>query len=187
MQRCRERSGASRHDQRIEHDLPDHQTERVQQRPVFAIGERNQQRHDRKQKDAVAAEDQRGRRRGLRAEHRQRQTGAHVADIAECAGKTCQRRFTKRQPPEQPSHNHGQNERAGGAERGRDQKRRIVEFRERRLRHDAEQQGGQRHVEQKEVHPGQACLRQVFGFSAGKADEDQAEIRQRQIEDIDHG
>jgi hypothetical protein len=30
MQRCRERTGASRHDQRIEHDLPGHDSERMQ-------------------------------------------------------------------------------------------------------------------------------------------------------------
>jgi hypothetical protein len=186
MQRCGEGSGASRHDQRIEHDLADHDAKRVQQGPVLA-GECKQQRYNRKQKDGVAAEDQRGGRGSLRPEHRQRQTRAHIADIAERAGKTRQGRFTERQPPEQPPHNHGQNERAGGAERGCDQKWRVVEFRKRRLRHDAEQQGRQRNVEQEEVHPGQACFRQVFGFSAGKADEDQPEIRQRQIEDIHHG
>jgi hypothetical protein len=110
---------------------------------VIAIGQFDQQRYDRKQEDGVAAEDQRGGRRGLRPEHRQREAGAHIADIAECAGQTRQRRLAERQRPEQPPHNHGQNERAGGGERGCYQEGGIVELRKRRPRHDAEQQGGQ--------------------------------------------
>jgi hypothetical protein len=47
MQRCEGRAKAGRHDQRVEHDLPRHDAERVQQRAMLAIGERDQYRHDR--------------------------------------------------------------------------------------------------------------------------------------------
>jgi hypothetical protein len=55
------------------------------------------------------------------------------------------------------------------------------------FRHDSKQQRGQQNVEQKEVHPCQTGFRQTLGPAAGEADEDQAEIRQRQVENIDHG
>jgi hypothetical protein len=38
-----------------------------------------------------------------------------------------------------------------------------------------------------EIHPREALLRQGFGLTAGEADEDQAEIRQREIEDDHEG
>jgi hypothetical protein len=178
---------ASRHDQRVQDDLTCHETERMQPMPAFAVGQRDQQRHDRKQKDAVAAEDQRGRRGGPGTEHGQRQAGAHIADIAVAAGKARQRRLAERQPPDQPARNHGEGKGTDRAEGGGDQEWRVVEFLKRRLRGDAEQQRRQRDIEQEEVHPGQTLLRKALGLAAGVADEDQAEIRQREIENGDHG
>ena len=64
---------------------------------------------------------------------------------------------------------------------------RVIEFRKRRLRHDPEQQSGQRNIEQEEVHPRQAMLREAFDPATGEADEDQPEIRQCEIENVDHG
>lgn len=70
----------------------------------------------------------------------------------------------------------------------RGQEWRVIEFRERRLGHDAEQQRRQRDVEQEEVHPGEAGFRQPLGFAAGEANEDQAEIYgSYKIEDVYHG
>jgi hypothetical protein len=41
----------------LKNDLSHHETHRVQPMAGLAIGQRDQQRHDRKQKDGVAAED----------------------------------------------------------------------------------------------------------------------------------
>src|SRR6266850_511349 len=120
VQRGSKRSGARRHDQRVQNDLPDHQTECVQQELMLPI-------------DMA------------------RDEGAH------------------------------------GSEDGGDQKWRVVEFLERRFRHDSKQQRGQRNIEQKEVHPCQTRFRQTLGPATGEANEDQAEIRQRQVENVDHG
>jgi hypothetical protein len=93
----------------------------------------------------------------------------------------------KRQPTglDQP-HRAGQRDHGGErADQHRDRGR-VVEFRKRRFRHDAEQERRQRCVEQEEIHPGEAGFRQSFGLAAGEADEDQAEIWQCEIEDIDH-
>ena len=51
---------------------------------------------------------------------------------------------------------------------------------------DAEQERRQRDIQQEEIHPGETGFRQPFGLAAGKTDEDQAEIGQRQIEYISH-
>jgi hypothetical protein len=51
---------------------------------------------------------------------------------------------------------------------------------------DDEQQCRQRHVEQEEVHPGEASFRQALRLAAGEANENQAEIRHGEIENIDH-
>jgi hypothetical protein len=122
----------------------------------------------------------------LAAEHGQRQPRAHIADIAVSAGKPRNRRLAQRQFADQLADDHGDRKGEHGAERGRDQEWRIVEFGERRSRHDPEQQRRQRHVEQEEVHPGEPGLRQRLGSPAGVADEDQAEIGYRQIDYIDH-
>jgi hypothetical protein len=120
------------------------------------------------------------------AEHGQRQAGTHISDIAVGAGKPRQRRLADRQAPDQPTRHHGENEGAHGAKRGRNQERRIIELLERGLRHDPEQQSGQRNVQQKELHPGEARFRKPFGLAAGEANEDQSEIRQSEIENVDH-
>ena len=154
---------------------------------MIAIGQFDQERHDRKQKDAVAAEYQRGRRRRLAPKHGKRQSGTHIADVAVGAREPRQRRFPKRYPADELPGDHGQDKGGDGSKGGRDQEWRVIEFRERRLGHDAEQQRRQRYVEQEEVHPGEAGFRQPLGFTAGEANEDQAEIRQRKIEDVYHG
>jgi hypothetical protein len=53
--------------------------------------------------------------------------------------------------------------------------------------HIQRRQCGQRNIEQEEVHPRQTLFRQTLGLAAGEADEDQAEIRQCEIEDVDRG
>ena len=110
MQRGGQRAGAGRHDQRVQHDLPRRNAERMQQRRMLAIGQRDQQRHDRKQENAVAAEDQRGRRRRLGAEHGQRQTRAHIADIAVGAGEARHGGLAQRQVADDPAGDHGEHE-----------------------------------------------------------------------------
>jgi hypothetical protein len=57
---------------------------------------------------------------------------------------------------------------------------------QRRLRDDAIEQRRQRHVEDEEVHPGEARLRDCLELPAAKPQEDQAEERQRQIDDLEH-
>src|SRR6185437_535111 len=81
---------------------------------------------------------------------------------------------------------HGRDKSCNGPERCRNQKWWVVQFSKRRFRHDDEQQRRQRHVEQKEVHPGEAGFRQALRLTAGEADENQAEIRYGEIENIDH-
>ena len=46
--------------------------------------------------------------------------------------------------------------------------------------------GRQRHIDDEEIHPGERRVRDLLQLAAGKADEDQPEIRQREIEDVDH-
>ena len=167
VQRSRQRAGAGRHDQGVQRDLPQHHAERVQQRRMVAVGQLDQERNDREQKDAVAAEDQGRRRRRLGAEHGEREARAHIADIAVSAGEARERRLAQRQRTDEPPYSHGDDERDHGRKRGRDQEWRVVQFRERRFRHDPEQQRRQRHVEQEEIHPGEAGFRQSLGVRLG--------------------
>src|SRR3954447_16191566 len=81
---------------------------------------------------------------------------------------------------------HSKDEGADGRKRGCDQEWRVVQFGKWCLRHDAKQQRRQRNVQQEEVHPGEARFRQPSGLAAGKADENQAKIGKREVEDIDH-
>lgn len=188
VQRCRERAGAGRHDQRIEHDLPQHDAERLQKRRMIAIAELDEEQHRREQENAVTAEDQRGWRGSFRAQHGERKPRPpHIADIAVSTGETRQRGFAQRQTARKMSNRHRRNKRGAGPERRCNQKRWwVVELRKRCFRHDDEQQGRQRHVEQEEVHPSEAGFRQLLRLAAGEADENQAEIRHRKIENIDH-
>src|ERR1700686_4735435 len=73
--------------------------------------------------------------------------------------------------PASPACDQSEHKGARRTKRCRNQEWRIIEFRKWRLRHDAEQQGGQRNVEQEEVHPCQTLLRQAFGLATGEADE----------------
>ena len=57
---------------------------------------------------------------------------------------------------------------------------------QRGLRQDAVEQGRQRHVDDEEIHPGQRGIGNLLELAAGKADENQPEKRQREIEDVDH-
>jgi hypothetical protein len=186
MERGRERAGAGRHDERVQDDLPQHHAEGMQQRGMIAIGQLDQQRHDREQEVAVAAEDQRGGCRGFRAEHRKRQARSHVADIAVGPGQSRERRLAQRQRAHDAADRHGDDERARCCQRRCNQKWRVVELRKRRFRHDDEQQRRQRHVEQEKIHPGEAGFRQRFDLPTGVANENQAEIRDCKIDDIEH-
>ena len=86
----------------------------------------------------------------------------------------------------EPSGHRGNSEGGQCRQRGREDERDVVEFLERCPRHDAEEQCRQRHIEQEEVHPRQPVLRQGLGLAAGEPDENQAEIRQCEIENVDH-
>src|SRR5439155_25459059 len=60
------------------------------------------------------------------------------------------------------------------------------DFGKRCLGHDAEQQRRQRNVQQEESSSRRGPIPEAPGLAAGKADEDQAEIGKREVEDIDH-
>jgi hypothetical protein len=64
--------------------------------------------------------------------------------------------------------------------------RNVVELLKRRLRKDAVEQAWQRDIDEKKMQPGEPGFRDLLHPAAGIAEEDQAEIRQRQIEDVDH-
>ena len=88
----------------------DHDAERVQQRLVLAVGQRDQSGTIENRKmlsqqkiSAVGAA-------ALAAEHGQRQARAHIADIAVAAGKPGQRHLAQRQPADQLPGDHGQRE-----------------------------------------------------------------------------
>jgi hypothetical protein len=94
--------------------------------------------------------------------------------------------LAQRQLAHELADQHRNDEGSHGRKRGRDQKWRVVQLRERGFRHDPEQQRRERRVEQEKIHPGQAGVGQALGLAAGKADEDQAEIGYGEINDIDH-
>jgi len=73
-----------------------------------------------------------------------------------------------------------------GAERGRKDEAGVVELLERGLRQDAKEQRRQRQIDDEKIHPGQTAVGDAFVPSAGKSEEDQAEIGQREVEDVDH-
>ena len=51
---------------------------------------------------------------------------------------------------------------------------------------NAVEQRRQRHIDDEEIHPGQRGIGNLLELAAGEADEDQPEIRQREIENVDH-
>jgi hypothetical protein len=57
---------------------------------------------------------------------------------------------------------------------------------ERGLRDDPIEQSRQSHIKNEEVHPGEPGIRNRLEFSAAKPEENQAEKRQRQIDDFEH-
>ena len=62
----------------------------------------------------------------------------------------------------------------------------LGELLQRGLRQDAVEQSRQRHVKDEEIHPGQSGIGNLLELAAGKADENQPEKRQRQVENVDH-
>jgi heat shock protein HspQ len=102
------------------------------------------------------------------------------------ARETRQRHLTQGQSAHEFSNQHRRQKSRHSAQCRRNQEWRVVQLGERRFRHDDEQQRRQRDIEQEEIHPGEAGFRQAPGLAAGKADEDQAEIRHCKIENVDH-
>ena len=70
--------------------------------------------------------------------------------------------------------------------RGRHHEGHIVEFIERGFRQDPVEQARQRHVDQEEIEPGEARIRDALELSAQKPEKNQPEIGKRKIEDVDH-
>jgi len=62
----------------------------------------------------------------------------------------------------------------------------LGELLERRLGKNPEEQRRQGHIDNEEIHPGQRSVGNLLELAAGKADEDEPEIRQRKIENVDH-
>ena len=62
----------------------------------------------------------------------------------------------------------------------------VVELLERRLGQDAEEQRRQRQIDDEKIHPRQAAVGNALEPPTGEAQEDQAEIGQREVEDVDH-
>ena len=136
---------------------------------------------------ASKREDQRDRHRGLGPDGGEREAGAHVADVAEAAGDGGDCRLAQVAAPQDEADDVGDGEGAGGCEHGRRHEVDLGELLERRPGEDAEEQRRQRHVEDEDVHPREPRIGDAPPLAAGKADEDDAEEGEREVEDREHG
>src|SRR6185312_15872679 len=62
----------------------------------------------------------------------------------------------------------------------------LAELLQRGLREDAVEQRRQRHVNDEVVHPAERGVGDLLDPAAGETDEDEAEERQSEVEDVDH-
>jgi hypothetical protein len=111
---------------------------------------------------------------------------AHEADIAVAAGQPRDGRLRDIAAPDR--HADGERYREGPErrQRGGEDEVDLGELFERGLRQDTVEQSRQRHIEDEEIHPGQRGIGDLLELAAGKADENQPEKRQREVENVDH-
>ena len=110
---------------------------------------------------------------------------AVLADIAVGAGKPGDGGLAQRQGADEPARRHGEDERDHGSERSRDQERRVVQFRKRVFDVMPNRSAGSDTWRRKKFIQARPDFCQRLGFTTGEADEDQAEIRHGEIENID--
>ena len=154
-ERCRDH-------ERVQHDTLDHLHHDRADAALLRSGDRYQRRHQGEQQQRIEAENQRDGHGRFRPKRGQRETWAHVADIAVAAGEPGDRGFrhialAQRQPDGEGNEKGAERRQCGGGDEIG-----ACQLLQRRLRQDAVKQRRQRHVEDEEIHPGERTVRNLL-------------------------